>query len=260
MSIFSIPTDLGSDTMMKNASAMTAWMKDGDAAGLAPMTVQSAGVAVMAASFSMAAATHMTGTMLGLFQGMMETSMRSAGMAFPPVPVTEPAKKAATRTAAKAKATIETGADVVPMEPAKPVPAKANATVEKIKSDASDAAAAAREATDTAVAEAEKRAESLTAHLEPEDFRRPAEIEKPESPDDLKMISGVGPKLEQVLNGLGVWTFGQISEWTAEEIAWVDDYLQFKGRIERDDWIRQASALAAGGREEYVRVFGKEPR
>ena len=53
-------------------------------------------------------------------------------------------------------------------------------------------------------------------------------------------------QVEQVLNGLGVWTFDQVSKWTAEEIAWVDDYLQFKGRIERDDWIRQAAALAEG--------------
>ena len=98
------------------------------------------------------------------------------------------------------------------------------------------------------------------AELSPEDFRRPADVEKPESPDDLKMISGVGPKLEQVLNGLGIWTFAQVASWTPAEVAWVDDYLQFKGRIDRDEWIAQADALARGGREEYVKVFGKEPR
>lgn len=259
MSIFSIPTDFGSDAMMKNATAMTSWMKDGEA-GLMPMAVQSAGAAAMAATFGMAATAHMTGMMFGLFQGMMDASARGIGSQMPAVPAVKPATRAAKKTASAAKATIDTGADVVPMEPAKPVPAKAQATVEKLKSDASDAAAAARETTGAAIAEAEKAAESVTAHLEPEDFRRPAEIEKPATPDDLKMISGVGPKLEQVLNGLGVWTFGQIAAWSAEEIAWVDDYLQFRGRIERDDWIRQAAALAEGGREEYVRVFGKEPR
>lgn len=81
--------------------------------------------------------------------------------------------------------------------------------------------------------------------LMPEDFRQPKAIEKPEAPDDLKAISGIGPKLEKVLNGLGIWTFGQIAAWTAEEIAWVDDYLSFKGRIARDDWIAQAKALSA---------------
>jgi NADH-quinone oxidoreductase subunit E len=78
----------------------------------------------------------------------------------------------------------------------------------------------------------------------PEDFRRPAAVGKPEKPDDLKLISGIGPKLEQVLNGLGVWTFGQIAGWKAEEIAWVDDYLAFGGRIGRDEWLKQAKTLA----------------
>ena len=78
--------------------------------------------------------------------------------------------------------------------------------------------------------------------------------------DDLKLIAGVGPKLEQTLNDLGVFHFDQIAAWTGKEVAWVDDYLMFTGRIERDEWIKQAQALAKGGREEYVRVFGKEPR
>ena len=28
----------------------------------------------------------------------------------------------------------------------------------------------------------------------------------------------------------------------------------------RDDWVKQAKALAKGGEEEYIRVFGKKPR
>ncbi|WP_306117937.1 MULTISPECIES: hypothetical protein [unclassified Roseitalea] len=104
------------------------------------------------------------------------------------------------------------------------------------------------------------RADTAQASVAPEDFKRPAKADKPSKPDDLKMIAGVGPKLEQVLNSLGIWTFTQISRWSPQEVAWVDDYLQFKGRIERDDWIAQAAALAKGGREEYVKVFGKEPR
>jgi NADH-quinone oxidoreductase subunit E len=89
-------------------------------------------------------------------------------------------------------------------------------------------------------------AAEAVAELMPEDFRQPKAMEKPEEPDDLKLISGIGPKLEQVLNGLGVWTYGQIANWSMEEIAWVDDYLSFKGRIGRDDWIGQAAKLAAG--------------
>ncbi len=80
--------------------------------------------------------------------------------------------------------------------------------------------------------------------LQPEDFRQPKSMPKPRKVDDLKAISGIGPKLEKVLNELGVWTYAQIAGWTTEETAWVDDYLSFAGRIERDDWIGQAAALA----------------
>jgi NADH-quinone oxidoreductase subunit E len=82
------------------------------------------------------------------------------------------------------------------------------------------------------------------AGLQPEDFRQPKSMPKPKKVDDLKAISGIGPKLEKVLNELGVWTYAQIAAWTGEEIAWVDDYLSFKGRIGRDDWIGQAAKLA----------------
>lgn len=77
--------------------------------------------------------------------------------------------------------------------------------------------------------------------------------------DDLKLISGIGPKLEELLNELGVYHFEQIAGWGRKQVKWVDDYLMFSGRIERDNWINQAAALARGGRDEYVRVFGKEP-
>jgi len=89
---------------------------------------------------------------------------------------------------------------------------------------------------------------------------RPAAMKKPAKPDDLKLIAGVGPKLEGVLNGLGIYQYKQISSWKKAERDWVDGYLNFKGRIERDDWVRQAKALAKGGAEEYIKVFGKKPR
>ncbi|HKL68705.1 NADH-quinone oxidoreductase subunit E [Salibaculum sp.] len=62
--------------------------------------------------------------------------------------------------------------------------------------------------------------------------------------DDLKKISGVGPKLEATLNDLGFWHFDQIAAWGPAEIAWVDSRLRFKGRITRDDWVAQARELA----------------
>jgi NADH-quinone oxidoreductase subunit E len=61
--------------------------------------------------------------------------------------------------------------------------------------------------------------------------------------DDLKRISGIGPKLEQVLNGMGIRTYAQIAAWTADDLAKVDDQLKLGGRISRDDWLGQANVL-----------------
>ena len=67
--------------------------------------------------------------------------------------------------------------------------------------------------------------------------------------DDLELIWGVGPKLRELLNKMGVWHFDQIASWTEKEIRWVDARLEdFKGRIERDDWIGQSKKLASGWR------------
>jgi NADH-quinone oxidoreductase subunit E len=92
-----------------------------------------------------------------------------------------------------------------------------------------------------------------------EDKNRPAGIERPATVDDLKLISGVGPKIEGTLHSLGIYTFAQVAAWKKAEREWVDGYLNFRGRIERDDWVKQAKALAKGGVAEYIRVFGKKP-
>lgn len=93
-----------------------------------------------------------------------------------------------------------------------------------------------------------------------DDENRPSGIARPATVDDLKLISGVGPKIEGTLHELGVFTYAQVAAWNAAQRAWVDGYLNFKGRIERDDWVKQAEALAKGGEAEYIRVFGKKPR
>jgi len=75
-------------------------------------------------------------------------------------------------------------------------------------------------------------------------------------PDDLQRISGIGPKNESILHTLGFYHFDQIAAWTAKEVAWVDDHLRFNGRINREEWIRQAGLLATGKEEEFMREFG----
>lgn len=62
-------------------------------------------------------------------------------------------------------------------------------------------------------------------------------------PDDLKKIVGVGPVLEGKLRALGITQFDQIAAFNTEDVARIDERLNFKGRIDRDDWIGQATAL-----------------
>ncbi len=62
--------------------------------------------------------------------------------------------------------------------------------------------------------------------------------------DDLKLIKGIGPQNETRLHALGIWHFSQIAAWTPENVEWVGTYLAFPGRIEREDWVEQAAALA----------------
>lgn len=79
----------------------------------------------------------------------------------------------------------------------------------------------------------------------------------PENQDDLKRIKGIGNVLEATLNELGVYQFQQIAAWTDENVAWVDNFLSFPGRVEREDWRNQAELLAAGGTTEFAERVNK---
>jgi predicted flap endonuclease-1-like 5' DNA nuclease len=72
----------------------------------------------------------------------------------------------------------------------------------------------------------------------------PPLLDSPTTPDDLKMIVGVGPVLERMLYQLGITTYRQIARWSERDIDEVDARLhEFPGRIRRDEWVTQARAL-----------------
>lgn len=121
----------------------------------------------------------------------------------------------------------------------------------------SDVSEAEKRATKPTPATAKSALKAAKPSLESKD--RPKGIERPAAVDDLQLISGVGPKIEKTLHELGIFTYAQVSSWKKAEREWVDGYLAFHGRIEREDWVKQAKALAKGGVAEYVRVFGKKP-
>ena len=121
----------------------------------------------------------------------------------------------------------------------KPAKAKKAAVSADVASIATVAAPSEKKALTKPIKKATPKAKGSAA---------PAKISKPAKPDDLKKISGIGPKIEGILNGLGIYKFEQISKWKKAERDWVDDYLNFKGRIDRDDWVKQAKVLTKGAK------------
>lgn len=81
----------------------------------------------------------------------------------------------------------------------------------------------------------------------------PPQSEADGSHDDLKRIRGIGVLIEKRLNALGVGTYDQIANWTSGDIDRISRSLEFKGRIERENWVEQARILASGGQTEFSR-------
>ena len=71
--------------------------------------------------------------------------------------------------------------------------------------------------------------------------------------DDLKRIRGIGVLIEKKLNQLGIVHYEQVANWTGADIERISSLLDFKGRIERENWIEQARILATGGQTEFSR-------
>jgi len=84
--------------------------------------------------------------------------------------------------------------------------------------------------------------------------RRPPTLSAPLGPgkDELALIKGIGPRNEKSLNGLGIFHFCQIADWSAGEAEWIGHAMAFPGRIEREHWIEQARVLCAGEETDYA--------
>lgn len=99
----------------------------------------------------------------------------------------------------------------------------------------------------TAAPKAEKKPAATTPAAAATDTaagEKPQFLSAPQGePDDLKKINGVGPVLEGKLNDMGIYHFHQVAAFTEDDITRVDTFLNFKGRITRDDWIGQAKGF-----------------
>lgn len=195
---------------------------------------------------------HFAGFMLGAMQGMVEAATKAAGAA-------EEAAKQAVAEAERAKAAADALAEqaeragasqaaraaeaVHPeVQPAAPVAAVACVAEPGVAKLSQPAVSPVQPAADAMMAVAPAVAKAPKGEGASE---KPARSRKAKV-DDLKRIEGVGPKLEQVLRGLGVTRFADIAAWTEEDIRRFDAALGIPGRIARDRWVEQAKALSRG--------------
>lgn len=184
-----------------------------------------------------------------------------------PEPKMKAARKAAPKSAAKtAAAPAQRPAAVkAAAKAAKPAVTASKPVVAVKKPATKPAAAVARTATTTPDATATPRAAGLDAAMGKTKTvaTTPGStilLSRPRGGkgDDLKQIKGVGPALEKLLNGIGVWHFDQIAAWKAKDISLVDGKMEgFKGRITRDGWVKQARVLAKGGATEFSERVAK---
>lgn len=196
---------------------MAQWLKEMPDVPLHPLMANPAAAMAATAAIGFGLAGHMAGAMLGLMQG-------AAGQA--KAVLDEAADLAATAKATKAKTEpvrAKPVLRVVPKEPAAKVETPAAEPKAKVARD--------------------KTATPKTVEAKPV---RKAPGKKTAKADDLKMISGIGPKLEQVLNGMGFTRYADIAALADADVARIEAELGAGGRIARDGWVEQARALAKG--------------
>ena len=69
----------------------------------------------------------------------------------------------------------------------------------------------------------------------------------PAESDDLKKLTGVGPKLAEKLNAAGVTTYDQIANWSEDEFNAVREQVPMKG-IQFDSLVAEAKTLQEGSK------------
>lgn len=191
---------------------MAQWLKDVPDAPLHPLMAHPVAAMAATAAIGFGLAGQMAGAMLGLMQG----------------------------AAGQAKAALDEAADLAARAKAEPVGAKPVLRVVPKEPVA--------KAQTSAVERKAKVARDKTATPKPADEKpvRKAPVKKAAKADDLKMISGIGPKLEQVLNGMGFTRYADIAALGDADVARIEAELGAGGRIARDGWVEQARTLAKG--------------
>jgi NADH-quinone oxidoreductase subunit E len=163
------------------------------------------------------------------------------------------------RSARKVQPTAETqesGPSSVIAQPPLPSPAVAAPVAREASAERAQLRAFADDRAQLFAALADARAD--VAHwrqivIDIERNAPPPLLDAPGTPDDLKLIVGVGPVIERMLYQAGISTYRQIARLSEREIDAIDARLtEFRGRIRRDGWVAQARSL-------HVAKYGTMP-
>jgi NADH-quinone oxidoreductase subunit E len=234
----SAPHDAVANLVRATSEAMEAfmktdWTKEKDESGVALNPLMANPAVMMAAAT--AYGIRMTGQWASMFLNVLQEQaerVQEAAAAEPDETVAAEAPKAEPGVAESVEAAV---AETVVAEAAKG------------RADAASEASGTVAPVADAVVEKRARKAARTAKV-----RKAAEkevVSAAQSPagDDLKRISGIGPKLSNVLTGHGVVTFAQLAQMDEAALASLDAELGLEGRILRDDWAGQARAILAAG-------------
>ena len=278
--------------MQKEAMAMLA--SSPQFAGVANLAAHPMGAMAAASALGLGMASQMMGIFAGTMAGAMQAANMLAnettgghsavfGLANPldfdlatgsfddtKEPDTVAAKPVETKKPAVKKPAAKKAEAPAKPAPKKAAPKKAEAEVNtadvkkaakkptaKSAAKAKPAAAKAAPAKPEPVALAKTAPEAAVGTIEPvmpEDFVKPKPMTKPDMPDDLKVISGVGPKLEGVLNGtVTTMSVDELLRSTAcrrggDELSQQQQHQVRKQRSHAKAQVRSAALQPGGGR------------
>jgi len=197
------------------------------------------------------------------------TKKASGAVAATAKKTTTTAKKAATKTVKTAKKTAAKPAAAAKKTANKTAKATSSVTKKVAGSAKKTTAAAAKKAASTTVKTVKKAPAKASASVKKTSSKAastvkiapkkatPKKTAKTVIPNDLELLKGVGPKLNNLLKSNGVKSFEQIAAWKAADIKAIDAKLgNFSGRITRDNWVDQAKLLTKGDVKGFEKKYG----
>lgn len=211
------------------------WLKEMPYVAIPPLMAHPVAAMAAATAIGFGLTSHLAGAVIGAMQGSAERMKAALDAA---VEAEAGAVRAVRVTASQAVALAPERAGTTQSataEGAAPLPA--------VEQPARARAARSRAPVAAKVATAPEKRPAVA------ETKKPATVRKGSGPkagkaDDLKAISGVGPKLEQALNGKGIFRYADVARWTGADVEKIEAELGLDGRIARDGWVEQARALA----------------